>query len=213
MGAALTYARRYALFALVGIAGEDDLDAPDLLIHLPKWMRRSTQVTVRATGNRRTDRSTNPGNEGPSWRLNPPPRCGICWSQRLVNSQVPTTSPCGRIGNCQPKTRYQQKTRVRWRRPIKPDWTLQIEAQPDHIPDPTPVPASASSENGAGGAPSAPAIIDGSNRHAAAQRGAAAKQGPSRIRRRTALPGLPALTLRCASPEICAAPDTWTQGQ
>ena len=29
MGAALTYARRYALFTLVGIAGEDDLDAPD----------------------------------------------------------------------------------------------------------------------------------------------------------------------------------------
>jgi hypothetical protein len=32
MGAALTYARRYALFTLVGIAGEDDLDAPDLPI-------------------------------------------------------------------------------------------------------------------------------------------------------------------------------------
>jgi hypothetical protein len=30
MGKALTYARRYALFTLVGIAGEDDLDAPDL---------------------------------------------------------------------------------------------------------------------------------------------------------------------------------------
>src|SRR5262245_22824804 len=30
MGAALTYARRYTLFTLVGIAGEDDLDAPDL---------------------------------------------------------------------------------------------------------------------------------------------------------------------------------------
>ena len=30
MGAALTYARRYALFTLVGIAGEDDLDASDL---------------------------------------------------------------------------------------------------------------------------------------------------------------------------------------
>ena len=29
MGAALTYARRHSLFALVGIAGEDDLDAPD----------------------------------------------------------------------------------------------------------------------------------------------------------------------------------------
>src|SRR5271165_2431813 len=30
MGLALTYARRCALFTLVGIAGEDDLDAPDL---------------------------------------------------------------------------------------------------------------------------------------------------------------------------------------
>ena len=30
MGAALTYARRYALFTMVGMAGEDDLDAPDL---------------------------------------------------------------------------------------------------------------------------------------------------------------------------------------
>jgi hypothetical protein len=30
MGAALTFARRYALFTLVGIANEDDLDAPNL---------------------------------------------------------------------------------------------------------------------------------------------------------------------------------------
>jgi hypothetical protein len=30
LGTAMTYARRYALFALIGIAGEDDLDAPDL---------------------------------------------------------------------------------------------------------------------------------------------------------------------------------------
>jgi hypothetical protein len=35
MGAALTYARRYALFTLVGIAGEDDLDAPDLITPTP----------------------------------------------------------------------------------------------------------------------------------------------------------------------------------
>jgi ERF superfamily protein len=32
LGAALTYARRYALFTLVGIAGEDDVDAPDLTV-------------------------------------------------------------------------------------------------------------------------------------------------------------------------------------
>ena len=36
MGAALTYARRYALFTIVGIAGEDDLDAPDLTSDQPK---------------------------------------------------------------------------------------------------------------------------------------------------------------------------------
>src|SRR5215831_11312647 len=48
MGAALTYARRYALFSLVGIAGEDDLDAPDLaapsassLANAPKRDRRT----------------------------------------------------------------------------------------------------------------------------------------------------------------------------
>src|SRR5262245_12240393 len=42
MGAALTYARRYALFTLVGIAGEDDLDAPDL----PTLRPQATEKTV-----------------------------------------------------------------------------------------------------------------------------------------------------------------------
>lgn len=41
MGAALTYARRYALFALVGIAGEDDLDAPDALAGPPGAERQA----------------------------------------------------------------------------------------------------------------------------------------------------------------------------
>ena len=42
MGAALTYARRYALFTLVGIAGEDDLDAPDLATpaQQPAWPQK-----------------------------------------------------------------------------------------------------------------------------------------------------------------------------
>jgi hypothetical protein len=35
MGAALTYARRYALFTLVGIAGEDDVDATHLNAPIP----------------------------------------------------------------------------------------------------------------------------------------------------------------------------------
>jgi hypothetical protein len=49
MGAALTYARRYALFTLVGIAGEDDLDAPDLCDEprplLPSAVGRSFKPT------------------------------------------------------------------------------------------------------------------------------------------------------------------------
>jgi hypothetical protein len=40
MGAALTYARRYALFTLVGIAGEDDLDAPDLNLRVEEVSKR-----------------------------------------------------------------------------------------------------------------------------------------------------------------------------
>jgi hypothetical protein len=39
LGAALTYARRYALFTLAGIAGEDDLDAPDLSAPQPPETR------------------------------------------------------------------------------------------------------------------------------------------------------------------------------
>jgi hypothetical protein len=48
MGAALTYARRYALFTLVGIAGEDDLDAPDLTT--PRQQPAGTE-TPKASGN------------------------------------------------------------------------------------------------------------------------------------------------------------------
>jgi hypothetical protein len=53
MGAALTYARRYALFTLVGIAGEDDLDAPDLQTPPPsqKAETNQTQTPQRPKGN------------------------------------------------------------------------------------------------------------------------------------------------------------------
>jgi len=44
MGAALTYARRYGLFTLVGIAGEDDLDAPDLNIPTAELAAAQTSV-------------------------------------------------------------------------------------------------------------------------------------------------------------------------
>ena len=41
MGAALTYARRYALFTMVGIAGEDDLDAPPDVTNDPAATRNA----------------------------------------------------------------------------------------------------------------------------------------------------------------------------
>jgi ERF superfamily len=47
MGAALTYARRYALFTMVGIAGEDDIDAPDLNAPIP-----SAPTAAKPTPNR-----------------------------------------------------------------------------------------------------------------------------------------------------------------
>jgi hypothetical protein len=50
MGAALTYARRYALFTLVGIAGEDDLDAPDLEVIPKAEVGQQTLPIVRAPG-------------------------------------------------------------------------------------------------------------------------------------------------------------------
>src|SRR5271157_5389178 len=49
MGAALTYARRYALFTLVGIAGEDDLDAPDLIGLVPQTEKLS--IESKSVGN------------------------------------------------------------------------------------------------------------------------------------------------------------------
>jgi hypothetical protein len=51
MGAALTYARRYALFTLVGIAGEDDLDAPDLLAPTPATSRSKEPKHGSRSGN------------------------------------------------------------------------------------------------------------------------------------------------------------------
>src|SRR5213083_1901964 len=74
MGAALTYARRYALFTLVGIAGEDDLDAPDLNGALESTLPLSSnsddsgQRTALASADRAPD-SRKQG-ESPNGKLN-----------------------------------------------------------------------------------------------------------------------------------------------
>jgi ERF superfamily len=65
MGAALTYARRYALFTLVGIAGEDDLDAPD-------FCAAPTTTAARTGTGSVIDRGANPTE--PTGGLRLPPR-------------------------------------------------------------------------------------------------------------------------------------------
>ena len=71
MGAALTYARRYGLFALVGIAGEDDLDAPDLAARpLPSSSVAAIDAVIHgsdgrlAKANPRARRTASGGSEG-----------------------------------------------------------------------------------------------------------------------------------------------------
>ena len=68
MGAALTYARRYALFTLVGIAGEDDIDAPDLKV------RDGLAIGRRKIGNQRR---SPPERQSRSFRPKTPGRRGV----------------------------------------------------------------------------------------------------------------------------------------
>jgi ERF superfamily protein len=64
MGAALTYARRYSLFALVGIAGEDDLDAPDLMEPNPEIENPKVNSKTASNGGRRAGADRLPSRGG-----------------------------------------------------------------------------------------------------------------------------------------------------
>ena len=123
MGAALTYARRYSLFTLVGIAGEDDLDAPDLpTVHSDggssnvghpeederectgcgccrRWAQeqRAPQIHKRRTIIPLSFRPTNQ------------PRCGSDFLARLPLCNRPRTRRAGRRMESSPKTASQQR--------------------------------------------------------------------------------------------------------
>ena len=89
MGAALTYARRYALFTLVGIAGEDDLDAPDLAFQTvepgpqngPPATKTGSNGQIAATAKTFQGPARAPTVTGqPSCRVKPRQSCGTsCW--------------------------------------------------------------------------------------------------------------------------------------
>jgi hypothetical protein len=67
IGAALTYARRYGLFTLAGITGEDDLDAPDLAIE-PSTSAQRQPERQNGSGDRR---ASTPAVRGGSERNDP----------------------------------------------------------------------------------------------------------------------------------------------
>jgi hypothetical protein len=75
MGAALTYARRYALFTLVGIAGEDDLDAPDLCDGPPSLSASQADSSFKPKDPPRT----------------PPPAPGNGHGRGVKTSKIPVT--------------------------------------------------------------------------------------------------------------------------
>jgi hypothetical protein len=73
MGAALTYARRYALFTLVGIAGEDDIDvdAPDLTDPAPETGKLSADSTSSTDGGQQSP-SDGPATRGKAKKIGSP---------------------------------------------------------------------------------------------------------------------------------------------
>jgi hypothetical protein len=84
MGMALTYARRYALFALVGIAGEDDLDAPDLqtpTARSPVALGGADDPTGPTIGNGHLNGHRRPPSS-PQARINVPSRKAILGSEQ-----------------------------------------------------------------------------------------------------------------------------------
>ena len=119
MGAALTYARRYALFTLVGIAGEDDIDAPDL--HAPPTTSASgaDRPTPLKNGQlnggqgQASDHHFPLARDRPSRWFHGPPN--PCWMLRLQplyaislrpnsrTSPQPTRQQAGRIGSSVPR--------------------------------------------------------------------------------------------------------------
>jgi hypothetical protein len=83
MGAALTYARRYALFTLVGIAGEDDLDAPDLITPAATGSGKASEQS-KAEGNGRLNGGNHASTGGVPARRDrkPPPSKEVLGAER-----------------------------------------------------------------------------------------------------------------------------------
>ena len=126
MGAALTYARRYALFTLVGIAGEDDLDAPDLCEGPRSSTPSADRTFAHAEGRAAAAKAWQwTGSPRHSWRAAEHPRaraigriarpsvdCSLGTSHRLISPRF------GRARRSPPRTASRRPTPSSWRTPL-----------------------------------------------------------------------------------------------
>ena len=154
MGAALTYARRYALFTLVGIAGEDDLDAPDLITPTnqpsatakPESGNLSRQGNGRLNGGQRGRAPTavsRRDHQLPSNSAAPrsAPRhqwnCVIVLSPSSTSLAQAMTQQHGRTGVCPKRTSSRWPMRKKSRPRLLRDWRyarqLSMSEQPSHV--------------------------------------------------------------------------------
>jgi ERF superfamily protein len=131
MGAALTYARRYALFALVGIAGEDDLDAPDLHVAAPVDLKGTDAVSHHRTrpngGNGqlgqkpsakpRAEPSPAPADSGLRRKLSAVLRDQLLRDMENLNSAQ--DAAVGRAAFFQPKTPCTKQMHGKWKKPLR----------------------------------------------------------------------------------------------
>ena len=138
MGAALTYARRYALFTLVGIAGEDDLDAPDLgegaRADAANKGRAEAKDGVAARSQRETEASARPAVSAhrPMEKAIRPPRiipspeqsarCATNCSLSSANSNPPTKPRTGSITTLPARIRSSSPTPTSSRPPSATSW-------------------------------------------------------------------------------------------
>jgi ERF superfamily len=125
MGAALTYARRYALFTLVGIAGEDDLDAPDLCDGPPSLLPSAVNRSFTPTVDQSRMPPRMPGMDVPAAAARARSRSPLilsnrlrcaksCW-RSLGTSPRLTQSRIGRVGRSLPRTASRRLMPSSWR--------------------------------------------------------------------------------------------------
>ena len=134
MGAALTYARRYALFSLVGIAGEDDTDAPDLQAPTNEFgaepraanccraLNGSQQEFSRAGATPHRQGKPKPPTQVQHWDYTPLPKSASTCLQKSKSLALARMQLNGCIKICPQRTDCEHRMRHRWKRYLQLGW-------------------------------------------------------------------------------------------